>query len=79
MTLAFCLAISSTNRPAALFSAASFVVEPMLSVMDEDMSSTSTMSSGVVSVLLRLEVEESAVSDVRKSAPLFFVTLVSSS
>ena len=51
----------------------------MLSVMDEDMSSTSTMSSGVVSVLLRLEVEESAVSDVRKSAPLFFVTLVSSS
>ena len=45
---------------------------PMASSIDPEASSTSTMSSGVVAVSDRLEVDDNAVSAVRKSAPFSF-------
>ena len=72
LTVAFCLAISSMNEFAALLSASiRFVVSPspIGSFIDPEASSTNTMSSGVVAVSDRFEVDDSAVSAVRKSAP----------
>ena len=60
------------NEFAALLSAAMRFVSsppPMASSIDPETSSTSTMSSGVVAVSDRLEVDDDAVSAVRKSAP----------
>ena len=80
MTVAFCLAISSMNEFAALLSASMrFVVSPlpMGSLIDPEASSTSTMSSGVVAVSDRFDVDDSAVSAVTKSAPFALDTVTS--
>ncbi len=74
----FCSAISPTKAFAALFSASILDVFPlMVLVIDEDVSNTSTMSSGVVVVDMRFDVEESAVSDVMNSEPSFFEIVIS--
>ena len=66
------------NEFAAFLSASMrFVLSPPpieLSI-DPEASSTSTMSSGVVAVSDRLEVDDSAVSAVRKSAPFALSTV----
>ncbi len=46
--------------------------------MDDDISSTSAMSSGVVAVLDRLDVEDKAVSAVKKSAFSAFLMVMPS-
>ena len=48
----------------------------MFWVIDEDVSSTSTISSGVVAVEDKFDVEESAVSAVKNAEPSAFVTVM---
>ena len=48
----------------------------MFWVIDEDVSSTNTMSSGAVAVEDKFDVEESAVSAVKKAEPSAFVTVM---
>ena len=48
----------------------------MFWVIDEDVSSTSTMSSGVVAVEDKFDVEESAESAVKKTEPSAFLTVM---
>ena len=48
----------------------------MFWVIDEDVSSTNTMSSGAVAVEDKFDVEESAVSAVKKTEPSAFLTVM---
>lgn len=72
--LSFCFAMVSIKLFAALFSASIRLVRsppPIGSSIEPDASSTITMSSGVVTVTVELDVEDMAESVVRKSDSSF--------